>query len=142
MLGRDVDRELQTATKMGRRQGARDRRAGWRPRHARPRQVEGCGGARPGQLVIDLLFHRGDLASHRRGKLWGPVGGEPIDLVRQDAQRSLQAMREITGLDAATGHDLLVALKKRVEILDQRLGLGWELAIEPLYPSFSDRRHA
>jgi len=84
---------------------------------------------------------RGDLNSHRYGTLGGAVGGEPIDLVGQDAQRRLQAMRQITGLDAATGDDLLVALKQRVEIVDQRLGLGWERALEPFDPPLADRRH-
>src|SRR2546422_328341 len=80
--------------------------------------------ARARQVVIDLLLHRGDLASHRPGQLRGAVRDEPIDLVRENAQRSLQAMREIAGLDAPARHDFLVALEERVEIVDQGLGLG------------------
>src|SRR5205823_13981220 len=56
--------------------------------------------------------------------------------------RRLQAVREIAGLDAATGDDLLVAFQKRIEILGQRLGLGWEWTLESFDPPFADRRHA
>src|SRR3989475_2976111 len=98
VIGRDVDRELEVAIDVEARQRALDRRHRWGHRHARARHVEGGGGASPSQVVIDLLSHRRDLASHRRGEARYAVGGEPIDLVGQDAQRRLQRVREIAGL--------------------------------------------
>ena len=142
MIGRDLDLELQLAVGVEASQRALDGRHGWRDRHARARHVEGRGGTRPGQVVVDLLAHRRNLASHRGGELGGAVGGEPIDLVGQDAQRCLQPVRQIAGLGTAAGHDLFVALKQGVEILHQRLRLGWEPPLEPLGPPFVDRRDA
>ena len=142
VIGLDVDRELQIATVMEARQRALDRGDARRHRHARARDVQGGRGPRPSQLVVDLPSHRGDLASHRRGELRGAVGGEPVDLVGQDAERGLQAVRQIAGLDAAPSDDFLVALENRVEIFDERLGLGREPAFEPLDPPFADGRHA
>ena len=142
MLGRDLDGKLQLTVDVEARQRAMNRRNGWRDRHARARHVEGGGGSRPRQMVVDLLPHRGDLASHRRGKLGGAVGGQPIDLIGQDAQRRLQAVREIAGLGTASRDDLFVALEQGIEILDERLGLRRERTLEALDSPFADRRDA
>src|SRR5256885_16623425 len=115
MIDGDLDRELQIAVDVEACKRAMDRRDGRRDRYASSRHVKGGGGARPGQVVIDLLSHPGNLTSHRGGKLGRAAGGKPIDIVGQDAQRCFKALGQITGLGAASGDYLYDSLNKLVQ---------------------------
>ena len=53
--------------------------------------------------------------------------------------RSLQAVREVAGARDRPPHRLLLVIEQRVEVVDERLDLGWIRAFDARLASLVDR---
>ncbi len=100
-----------------------------------------AGGARLGQVVLDLAPHPLDLLFDRRRELGLPRLPRPLGLLREDGERRLEAVREIPRLRARSRHALLALGEQRVQVLDERLDLRRILAFDPGLPAVAQCRH-
>ena len=89
------------------------------------------GGARVGEVIVDLPAHSLDLLADRRGELALAGGAGAFGLARQQRQRRLETVREVAGLRNRALHRLLALFDQRVQVVDERLHLGGIVALRP-----------
>ena len=99
-----------------------------RPLHRRAQAggADGGGRAGAGQVVVHLALRRGHLLLHQARQRRVVLGGG----IAQDAQRRVHRMRQVAGLGAGALHDVGIRPQHMVELVDQRLQLVGELAVQ------------
>ena len=89
-----------------------------------PGVAPGGGGARVGEVIVDLPPHPLDLLAHRLREIGVAERRRALGFLRQHGQRRLQPVREIARLGDGAAHRTRLMFEQRVEIVDQRLDLA------------------
>ena len=96
--------------------------------------------ARLREVRVDLPAHPLDLLANRRRQFVLPGGLRPVDLLREDGERRLQAVRQVAGLGQRARDAALALVEQRVEVLDERRDLARIVALEPRASARRGRR--
>ena len=93
-------------------------------------------------MVINLSLHARDLLVDGFGDVNLTGRARPGGFLRQEGQRCLQAMSEVTGFGNCAPDRLLTVVEQRIEIVDERLNLRRVLTFHPACSSRADAGQA
>src|SRR5215831_5843788 len=93
----------------------------------------GC--TRVRQVIVNLPTHPFYLLVNDCSNLSVALALSPIGLLRQDCQRSLQSMGQITGLCQGALHSLLAMIEQGIQVVHQWLYFGGIGSIDSTLPA-------